>query len=166
MKRMFACLLALLVLPALALSEGPVLLLELPQDAQMVETVQFDDGDFIQTYQLSGGARVQLLRYGAFDMTLDELVASEWVGCTNAQDLALGSVGGYPASGLRLHDQEDGQDALDVTVVLVDAGEATLVFEAVFPQALGDAQIRALVDGMIDSMDVQGGAAPSGVEVG
>ena len=166
MKRMFACLLVLLVLPALALSEGPVLLLELPQDAQMVENVQFDDGDFIQTYQLSGGARVQLLRYGAFDMTLDELVASEWVGCTNAQDLSLGSVGGYPASGLRLHDQEDGQDALDVTVVLVDAGEATLVFEAVFPQALGDAQIRALVYGMIDSMDVQGGAAPSGVEVG
>ena len=166
MKRMFACLLALLVLPALALSEGPVLLLELPQDAQMVENVQFDDGDFIQTYQLSGGARVQLLRYGAFDMTLDELVASEWVGCTNAQDLALGSVGGYPASGLRLHDQEDGQDALDVTVVLVDAGEATLVFEAVFPQALGDAQIRALVDGMIDSMDVQGGAAGSSAEVG
>ena len=166
MKRMFACLLALLVLPALALSEGPVLLLELPQDAQMVENVQFDDGDFIQTYQLSGGARVQLLRYGAFDMTLDELVASEWVGCTNAQDLALGSVGGYPASGLRLHDQEDGQDALDVTVVLVHAEGATLVFEAVFPQALGDAQIRALVDGMIDSMDVQGGAAGSGAEVG
>ena len=118
MKRMFACLLALLVLPALALSEGPVLLLELPQDAQMVENVQFDDGDFIQTCQLSGGARVQLVRYGAFDMTLDELVASEWVGCTNAQDLALGSVGGYPASGLRLHDQEDGQDALDVDLTL------------------------------------------------
>ncbi|MGN0997128.1 MAG: hypothetical protein ACI4PG_09460 [Candidatus Ventricola sp.] len=166
MKRMLACLLALLVLPALALAEGPVLLLELPQDAQMVENVAFDDGDFIQTYQLSGGARVQLLRYGAFDMTLDELVASEWVGCTNAQDLALGSIGGYPASGLRLHDQEDGQDALDVTVVLVHTGEATLVFEAVFPQALGDAQIRALVDGMIDSMDVQGGAAGSGAEVG
>ena len=166
MKRILACLLALLVLPALALSEGPVLLLELPQDAQMVENVEFDDGDFIQTYQLSGGARVQLLRYGAFDMTLDELVASEWVGCTNAQDLSLGSVSGYPASGLRLHDQEDGQDALDVTVVLVHAEGATLVFEAVFPQALGDAQIRALVDGMIHSMDVQGGAAGSGAEVG
>ena len=166
MKRIWACLLALLVLPALALSEGPVLMLELPQDAQMVENVEFDDGDFIQTYQLSGGARVQLLRYGAFDMTLDELVASEWVGCTNAQDLSLGSVGGYPASGLRLHDQEDGQDALDVTVGLVHAEGATLVFEAVFPQALGDAQIRALVDGMIDSMDVQGGAAESSAEVG
>ena len=167
MKKAFAWLLALaLAIPAWALAEGPVLLLNLPQDAQMVENIEFDDGDFIQTYQLSGGARVQLLRYGAFDMTLDELVASEWVGCTNAQDLALDSIGGYPASGLRLHDQEDGQDALNVTVVLVNAGEATLVFEAVFPQALGDAQIEATVDAMLRSMDVQGGAAASSAEVG
>lgn len=36
--------------------DAPVLLVQLPEDAQMVENVAFDDGDFIQTYQLSGGA--------------------------------------------------------------------------------------------------------------
>ena len=40
--------------------DAPVLLVQLPEDAQMVENVAFDDGDFIQTYQLSGGAYVQL----------------------------------------------------------------------------------------------------------
>ena len=44
--------------------EAPVLLVQLPEDAQMVENVAFDDGDFVQTYQLNGGAYVQLLRYG------------------------------------------------------------------------------------------------------
>ena len=69
-KGFFALLLAVCMLPALALATGSVLMVELPQDAQMVENVEFDDGDFIQTYQLSGGARVQLLRYASFDMTL------------------------------------------------------------------------------------------------
>ena len=82
MKKAFFALLALaLLLPAAALGDGPVLLVHLPQDAQMVENIAFDDGDFIQTYQLSGGANVQLLRYQAFDMTIDDLVASEWTGC-------------------------------------------------------------------------------------
>ena len=69
MRKMFAVMLAvLLLMPALALAQGSVLMVELPQDAQMVENVAFDDGDFIQTYQLAGGASVQLLRYAAFDM--------------------------------------------------------------------------------------------------
>ena len=42
---------------------APVMLVKLPEDAQMVENVAFDDGDFVQTYQLNGGAYVQLLRY-------------------------------------------------------------------------------------------------------
>ena len=169
MKKAFAWLLALaLAIPAWALAEGPVLLLNLPQDAQMVENIEFDDGDFIQTYQLSGGARVQLLRYGAFDMTLDELVASEWVGCTGARDLALGEVGGFPASGLRLTYQEEGQDALDVTILLIKAGQATLVFEAMYPKTLGDAQIEANVSAMIGSMSVllSGESAGGESEVG
>ena len=40
-------------------NDAPVLLVQLPEDAQMVENVAFDDGDFIQTYQLSGGASAQ-----------------------------------------------------------------------------------------------------------
>ena len=32
--------------------DAPVLLVQLPEDAQMVENVAFDDGDFIQTLSL------------------------------------------------------------------------------------------------------------------
>jgi len=155
MKKAFIALMLLaLLLPAAALGDGPVLLVQLPQDAQMVENIAFDDGDFIQTYQLSGGANVQLLRYQAFDMTLDDLVSSEWVGCTDVRNIPVESVGGYPAAGLRLAYAEAGQDALDVTILTVDADGSTLVYEAVFPQALGSGQIEATVQMMIDSMDV------------
>jgi len=148
MKKMFAALMALLLLiPALALAQGSVLMVELPQDAQMVENVAFDDGDFIQTYQLPGGASVQLLRYAAFDMSLGELFASEWVGATDVRELGVTQVGGYPAQGLRFIYDEEGQAALDVTLVVVDAGE-TLVMSAVFPAGSADAQIQAMLDSM------------------
>ena len=63
MKKFVAALLALmLTIPALAVGENAVLLVELEQGAQMVENVSFEDGDFIKTYQLSGGASVQLVR--------------------------------------------------------------------------------------------------------
>ena len=74
--------------------DAPVLLVQLPEDAQMVENVAFDDGDFIQTYQLSGGAYVQLLRYMQSDVTIDGLVAGDWPGATNVQALDLKTVGG------------------------------------------------------------------------
>jgi len=147
MKKMFAALLMLLLVPALALAQGSVLMVELPQDAQMVENVAFDDGDFIQTYQLPGGASVQLLRYAAFDMSLGELFASEWVGATDVRELGVTQVGGYPAQGLRFIYDEEGQAALDVTLVVVDAGE-TLVMSAVFPAGSADAQIQAMLDSM------------------
>ena len=69
---------------------APVMLVKLPEDAQMVENVAFDDGDFIQTYQLSGGAYVQLLRYAQGDVTLDGIVAGDWPGATDIQSMALG----------------------------------------------------------------------------
>lgn len=155
MKKIMALLLCMLLLvPALALAGGPVLLVDLPQDAQMIENIAFDDGDFIQTYQLSGGASVQLLRYQAFDMTLGDLIASEWAGCTDVREAAVTSVGGCPAHGLRFAYQQEGQEALDVTLILVEAQGATLVFEAVYPAALGTAQIDASVQAMIGSMDL------------
>lgn len=160
MKKIMAiAMLLALMLPAMALAAGPVLLVELPQDAQMIENIAFDDGDFIQTYQLTGGANVQLLRYQAFDMTLGDLIASEWAGCTNVKEATVSSVGGYQAGGLRFDYQQEGEEALDVTLILVDADGATLVFEAVFPKALGDMQIGAMVQKMIDSMDVLSGEA-------
>jgi len=153
MKRWMTALLVFALLPVLALAEGSVLLVELEQDAQMVENIAFEDGDFIQTYQLSGGASVQLVRYASFDMTLGDLIASEWVGATDVRELGMSEIGGYLAQGLRFAYQEEGQEALDVTLVVVDAGE-TLVFTAVYPQALGMAQIDAAVQAMLSSMSV------------
>jgi len=166
---MAAVLLTALMIPAFALAAGPVLLVDLPQDAQMIENIAFDDGDFIQTYQLSGGANVQLLRYQAFDMTLGDLIASEWAGCTDVREAAVSAVGGYPAQGLRFTCPQESGDVLDVTLILVDADGATLVFEAVYPAVLGTAQIDALVEQMIASMDVMedtGAPADENAEVG
>lgn len=141
---------AALLLPALALADGPVLLVELPDDAQMIENVTFEDGDFIQSYQLAGGAQVQLLRYASFDMTLEELAASDWPGYTAAAKLDIGHVGGCPAEGLRLTSPQGDGSALDVTLVLVDAGAYALIFSAVCPQG-ADAQA---VETMLSTMNV------------
>ena len=154
MKTMLAVLLALMLLtPVMATAQNAVLLVELEQDAQMIENIAFEDGDFIQTYQLSGGASVQLLRYASFDMTLGDLIASEWVRATDVRELGVSEISGYPAQGLRFTYQEEGQEALDVTLAVVDAGE-TLVFTAVYPQTLGTVQIDAQVQAMLSSMSV------------
>lgn len=153
MKKVFAVLLALMLLAGSALAEGHVLLVELEENAQLVENVAFDDGDFIQTYQLGGGAQVQLVRYASFDMTLGDLIASEWVGATDVRELGVSEIGGYPAQGLRFAYLQEGQEALDVTLVVVQA-EETLVFSAVYPQAMGASAIEASVQAMLDSMDV------------
>ena len=55
-KRMIVLLALLMMMPAMALGQNAALLVELEQDAQMIENIAFEDGDFIQTYQLSGGA--------------------------------------------------------------------------------------------------------------
>ena len=144
---------AALPLPALALADGPVLLVELPEDAVMVENVTFEDGDFIQSYQLAGGSQVQLLRYARFDMTLEELAASDWPGFTAAARIDMKHVGGCPASGLRLTSEKADGTALDVTLVLVDAGAYTLILSAVCPQG-ADAQA---VETMLSTMNVLDG---------
>jgi len=168
MKKWMTVLLMLVLLPVLAMAEGSVLMVELPHDAQMVENIAFDDGDFIQTYQLSGGASVQLVRYASFEMTLGDLIASEWIGATDVRELGVSEVSGCPVQGLRFAYQEEGQEALDVTLAVVDAGE-TLVFTAVYPQALGTAQIDAAVQAMLSSMSVSSEgavAADATAEVG
>jgi len=164
MKRFAMLVLALLLTATAALADGAVLLVELPQDAQMVEDIQFDDGDFIQTYQ-ANGMMVQLLRYAAFDMTLDELIGSEWAGAQNVTALALESVGGYPASGVQLDCAQEGQGVQNVTIVRVDTGDGVLVFEAVAAQ--GDAAAAQAVEAMLASMSVLSeGAGGTEAEVG
>ena len=141
---------AALLLPVMALADGPVLLVELPEDAVMIENVEFEDGDFIQSYQLSDGAQVQLLRYSRFDMTVEELAGSDWPGYTAAAKLDVRHVGGCPASGLRLTSMQEDGGAIDVTLVLVDAGAYTLIFSAVCPQG---ADMQA-VETMLATMNV------------
>ena len=155
-----------LMLTGMAFAEqedAPVLLVQLPEDAQMVENVAFDDGDFIQTYQLSGGAYVQLLRYAQADVTLDGLVAGDWPGATNIQSMLLETVGGCAAQGLMLNVEPDGEEAVRVALVLVSADHCTLVYQAVYPQKLGEEQINDAVQHMVDSMDVLGGASAQDV---
>lgn len=169
--KMFCCLtVALLMLLTCAWAEDAssraVLLVQLPEDAQMIENVEFEDGDFIQTYQLSGGAHVQLLRYAGFDMTLDELVQSDWPGAEHVTPLDITSVGGYNASGVRLTYAQEDQDQVSVTLVLVTVGQDTLVYQAVYPTSLGEEQIDSAAQKMLDSMDVLGGTGNAMAEVG
>lgn len=159
MKKGLAAALALLCCFAFAAALGesapadPVLLVELPETAQIIEDVAFEDGDFIQTYQIDGGATVQLLRYASFDMTLEELAESERTGHGEIETLPLTQTGGYPAQGIRFAwTQEDA--AVDVTMVQVSVGEQTLLLQAVFPQEMGRDAIDALLKPMLDSMDV------------
>ena len=150
-KLLCALLLCALLWPCAALGDGPLLLVELPEDAVCVENVEFEDGDFIQSYQLSGGSQVQLLRYSSFDMTLEELAKSDWPDCEIAQTLDIRHVGGCPAGGLRLTGGEN--EDITVTLVLVDAGAYTLIFSAVSPQ---DADAQA-VETMLSTMNVLDG---------
>ncbi len=139
MKRIWICVLALM-LPVLALAEGPVLLIELPEGAQMTESVEFEDGDFIQSYQM-GGAQAQLLRYAGFDMTLGDLVASDWAENCGVETLPLTEVSGYPAQGVRILQTVDaggypvagepaeGQQLMEIRLVLVQVGDCALIYQ-------------------------------------
>ena len=158
MKRIVKGILAaiLLLLPALALAEGPVLLIELPEDARMIENVEFENGDFIQTYQLDGGVTAQLLRYAAFDMNLEDLIEGEWTEAVSVQALEIAEIAGYPAQGAHLLHQE-ANTMYDVYMLLVEADGQTLLFEAVFPNAMGSEAVSAQMNGWLESMTVSGG---------
>ena len=153
MKKYLAAMLVagIMMLPFYALSEGMVLMVELPEEAQMVENVAFDDGDFIQTVQLPGGAQVQLLRYAAFDMTLEELAEGEWTGYRDAQRLEVNEIGGCPAQAMRLTDE---QGSVIVYTVMLNARDQAMIFQAVFPKTLGEKRIKADMDAWLGNMQV------------
>lgn len=177
MKKMLCALMLLLMLiPALGLAEeellfgegvggdaiqGPVLLVELPEDAQTVEERLFDDGDFIQSYQLSGEVTVQLLRFGVWSTPLSDLADDEWPGYVPVQAPALEQVSGYPTETLSLT-WSDGTEAVDVTYVLVYVDGQTLIFQTVAPQGTQDGIVRQ----MLDSLSVLGGEIDEQAEVG
>ena len=153
-----AALLLLLLLPVMALAEGPVLTTSLPENAQLIENVEFEDGDFIRTYQMEDGATVQMLRYGAFDMTLDDLAEGEWTGYTAKEPLALGALDGYPAEGVHLMLGE-AERTMDVYIVLVYAQNQTLIYQAVLGEGSDLTQAQAWLSDLrvIEEEEAQNG---------
>ena len=138
-------LLLLLLMPVLAMAEGPVLETSLPEDALLIENVEFDDGDFIRTYQVPEGGTVQMLRYESFDMTLDDLAEGEWTGYASKEALDLSTVDGWPAEGIHL--MMDGEDGtLNVCIVLVRVDEQTLIFQTVLGEDGDPEQIQEWVN--------------------
>lgn len=132
----------------------PLLFVSMPEDAQIIEDVQFEDGDFIQTYQLGGGAHITLLRNANFDMSLTDLVASEWEGAASVSSLNLEPISGHKTDALRFNYTDADSVSFLVTLISVKSGNDTLIFEAVFPSRDGEEQINAIVDKMIQSMSV------------
>lgn len=169
MKKWMILLLALLLMPVMALADGPVLLVELGEEAQMVENVEFEDGEFIQTYQLGNGVTVQLLRYMDFEMSMDELIASDWPDNCGVKMEEMTEISGYPAShahiwqtldesGYPVKAQEDEspeqeQQMMEIDLVMVTVGNATLIYQDSYMAGQrGDATVP-----IIDSLQVHTG---------
>ena len=132
----------------------PLLFVSLPEDTQMIENVQFEDGSFIQTYQLGGGAHITLLRDADFGMTLRDLVSSEWEGAVSVSPLKLDPISGQKTDAVRFKYTDSDLESFLITLISVSAGHDTLIFEAVFPTRNGEEQINAIVDKMLQSMSV------------
>ena len=61
------------------------------------------------------------------------------------------------------YEEPEDEEAVRVALVLVSADRCALVYQAVYPQRLGDDQIDDAVQRMVDSMDVLGGSAAKDV---
>lgn len=179
MKKLFAMLLALaMMLPVCALADA-VLLLNLPEEAQMVESVAFDDGEFIQTYQLPDGVSVQLLRYVDFPMSLEELIAGDWpVNCRVEYVDDLTEISGYPAryahiwqvldqSGYPIGSEgsqlKDGQQMLEIDLIVVTVGNETLIYQDSYLSGQRGDTVLPIIDSLQVQMD---GVAAGEGEVG
>jgi len=163
---LFAVLLVLL--PVIAFAQAPVMLVNLPESAQMVENVEFDNGDFVQTYQLENGVSVQLLRYTGFAMTLDELIASDWPVNAGVEMHEMAEISGYPAQHAHIWqvldkdgypvkaqsgELKDGEKMMEIDLILVSADGATLIYQDTYLSGQrGDSTIA-----IIESLQVQGG---------
>jgi len=143
------------------LPEGPqsscAILVELPEASVMVESVSFEDGDYIQTFQLPDGVIVQILRYASFDMTLEDLAEGEWTGYTFMEELPLNDLDQSVQKVIHLKtDGEGGSDtaAYDVYLLRAQTGSPDQVhlMQAVFPSALGEERIEAQIGALLDSV--------------
>ena len=148
-KRIIPVLLGLLLLLSCAVAEGHHLTVELPTDARKVEDVTFEDGDRIETWQLSGGASIQILEFRG-PASLSDMIGA-WDAPASVADIPVPRVDGRPSQGIRFLSTEGDTD-YSVTVLRITEERNTYFFETVFPQRLGDEQIDAIVDSMIRSL--------------
>ena len=164
MKKYLAAMLVsgIMMLPFYALSEGMVLMVELPEDAQMVENIAFEDGDFIQTYQLNEGVKVQILRYESLGMTLEEMAYGEWAGYKHSEKMAITEIDGYPAEGIRLEYEEEG-NKLTVYLLMMDVQGQKLIFQAMFGGEMDAQQMDESMNAWINTMTIHN---PEEMEVG
>ena len=162
--------LLLFALPVLAFAEAPVMLVDLPESAQMVENVEFEGGDFIQTYQLEDGITVQLLRYTGFEMTIDDLILSDWpVNCGVVMQERTELSGlparhahilqAYDASGYPVKDAGASGSVMAIDLIVVNADGAALIFQSISKPG-ADAEMMTKI---IESLKIQGAEE---VEVG
>lgn len=159
--------LLLAALPVMALAAGPVLLVDLPESAQMIENVEFDNSDFIQSYQLENGANVQLLRYTGFTMTLEDLIASDWPVNARYELYDGAEISGYPAQ--RAHiwqpvdeggypvkakdsNEQESERMMEIDLILVTVDHATLIYQSTCLSG-EDGEITLP---MIESLSIQG----------
>lgn len=153
LKKWMTILLGIAMLMGVACAEGPVLLVKLPDEAQMIENIEFDDGDFIQTYQLPEGVSVKVLRYASFDMTLEDLAEGEWNGYLSAEPMGIESIDGFAAHGLRVRYEQEGM--YDVYMIRIDVQDQVLLFEAVFPESISS-EAAQQISAWIQEMRISG----------
>lgn len=143
------------------LPEGPqgsaAILVELPEETVMTELIEFENGDYIQTFQLPDGGMVQILRYEMLDMTLEDLAEGEWTGYVSLEKLATDGMDPCVTEGIHLKTEADAQNgapAYDVYIVRAQTGspDQIHIFQAVIPSELGEARILEEIGAMLDSI--------------
>jgi len=143
------------------LPEGPhnscAILVDLPQDTVMVESVSFENGDYIQTFQPPDGVRVQILRYSEFDMTLADLAEGEWTGYSVLESLDVTGWDACVKDAIHLKadvDEGYGMASYDVFLLRAETGSPDQVhlMQVVFPSVLGEERIRQESKEMLDSV--------------
>lgn len=139
--------LALAAVPLCAFAQD-MLQFKLPRDASLIEDVRFPDGEIIRTWQLAGGASIQLWRYTGEAESPELLIQEQWPDAGSLTALSMPELGSK-SSAYRFVDDE-----LMVSIVSVSDEENSFIWQAIYPRRLGDEQIETLVAGMLRSMSL------------